>query len=53
MTEPLHVVVMGVAGCGKSAVGSRVGQQLGLRLQPTRGPVDVILIDGVERPSPN
>jgi gluconokinase len=27
-----HVVVMGVAGCGKSAVGERLAQQLGLPL---------------------
>jgi gluconokinase len=27
-----HVVVMGVAGCGKSAVGQRLAQQLGLPL---------------------
>jgi gluconokinase len=28
----LHVVVMGVAGCGKSAVGQRIAQLLGLPL---------------------
>ena len=28
----LHVVVMGVAGCGKSAVGQRIAQDLGLPL---------------------
>jgi uncharacterized protein (TIGR03435 family) len=28
-------------------------QQLGLRLQPTRAPVDVMVIDRIERPSPN
>lgn len=28
----IHVVVMGVAGCGKSAVGQLMGQQLGLPL---------------------
>jgi gluconokinase len=32
MTRPLHVVVMGVAGCGKSAVGQRVAQALKLPL---------------------
>jgi gluconokinase len=31
MTGP-HVVVMGVAGCGKSAVGERIAQSLGLPL---------------------
>ena len=30
--RPLHVVVMGVAGCGKSAVGERLAQVLGLPL---------------------
>lgn len=30
MNEPIHLVVMGVAGCGKSAVGARIGQLLGL-----------------------
>jgi gluconokinase len=32
VSAPLHVVVMGVAGCGKSAVGARIAQQLGLPL---------------------
>jgi gluconokinase len=32
MTEALHVVVMGVAGCGKSAVGGALAQRLGLPL---------------------
>ncbi len=30
--NPLHVVVMGVAGSGKSAVGGQIAQQLGLPL---------------------
>lgn len=30
--QSIHVVVMGVAGCGKSAVGARIAQQLGLPL---------------------
>lgn len=29
---PRHLVVMGVAGCGKSAVGGRIAQSLGLPL---------------------
>ncbi len=32
MTEPTHLVVMGVAGCGKSVVGQRVARLLGLPL---------------------
>jgi gluconokinase len=30
--KPLHVVVMGVAGCGKSEVGARIAAALGLPL---------------------
>jgi gluconokinase len=32
MKQPLHVVVMGVAGCGKSAAGQQLAQKLGLPL---------------------
>ena len=28
-------------------------EQLGLKLERTRGPVDVLVIDHVERPTPN
>ncbi len=30
MNMPLHVVIMGVAGCGKSGVGKRLAAELGL-----------------------
>lgn len=30
--KPLHLVVMGVAGCGKSAVGAALAERLGLPL---------------------
>jgi uncharacterized protein (TIGR03435 family) len=32
---------------------SALGEQLGLRLEATKGPVDVLVIDHVERPSEN
>ena len=32
MSRPRHVVVMGVAGCGKSAAGQQLAQRLGLPL---------------------
>lgn len=32
MDKPLHVVVMGVAGCGKSLVGACLAERLGLPL---------------------
>ena len=28
-------------------------EQLGLRLEPSRGPVDVLVIDSVQRPTPD
>lgn len=31
-TKPLHVVVMGVAGCGKSLVGARLAERMALPL---------------------
>jgi uncharacterized protein (TIGR03435 family) len=30
-----------------------VREQLGLKLESTTGPVDIVVIDRVERPSPN
>jgi uncharacterized protein (TIGR03435 family) len=30
-----------------------LGQQLGLKLESTRGPVEVLVIDSVERPTPD
>jgi gluconokinase len=32
LSAPLHVVVMGVAGCGKSVAGQQLAQRLGLAL---------------------
>ena len=41
------VVALGTAG------SDRIQEQLGLRLESTKGPVPVIVIDHVERPSEN
>lgn len=34
-------------------ISKAVEEQLGLKLQPTRGPVDVWVIDSVKRPMPD
>jgi uncharacterized protein (TIGR03435 family) len=36
-----------------SAVFSAIEQQLGLRLEPVRGAREFVVIDAIERPSPN
>jgi bla regulator protein blaR1 len=41
------------SGISGVSIAQALQQQLGLRLEPTRGPVDVIVVDKVERPSAN
>jgi uncharacterized protein (TIGR03435 family) len=35
------------------SLGTALREQLGLKLESTRGPVEILVIDHIERPTPN
>ena len=41
------------SGISGMSIVEALQQQFGLRLEPMKGPVEVIVVDGAERPSPN
>jgi len=43
----------GVASADAVTLTTALQEQLGLRLEPQRGPVEMLVIDSVEKPTPN
>ena len=42
-----------IAESNTASIFTAVQEQLGLKLEPNKGPIDVLVINGVERPSAN
>ena len=60
LDEPLRLHLKGTRRCRRGpilnappSIFTAMGEQLGLKLEPVKAPVDVIVIDHVERPSAN
>jgi uncharacterized protein (TIGR03435 family) len=45
--------VPGTPGVDHGSIFTAIQDQLGLRLEPERAPIEVIVVDRIDRPSPN